>query len=71
MNIKQTLNSLHRSRKDQMLGGVCAGFGEVTDTPAWLWRAGFLFVAFWLGSGLLLYVILWITMPYGEDTRPR
>jgi phage shock protein PspC (stress-responsive transcriptional regulator) len=45
MNLKQTLNSLHRSKYDRMLGGVCAGFGESAETPAWVWRAGFLYVA--------------------------
>ena len=63
MDIKETLKRLHRSKTDKMLGGVCAGFGEVTDTPAWVWRAGFAFAAFWLGTGVFFYIVLWAVMP--------
>jgi phage shock protein C len=69
MDIKQTLRTLHRSRTDKLLGGVCAGFGEVTETPAWVWRAGFLFASIWLGSGVMLYVVLWITMPFADEIK--
>jgi phage shock protein C len=63
MDIKRTLNQLGRSRNDQMIGGVCAGFAEATDTPAWLWRAGFVFTALGFGTGVLVYLILWLLMP--------
>jgi phage shock protein C len=63
MQIKQTLNQLGRSRQDQMIGGVCAGFAEATRTPAWLWRAGFLLAAIGFGTGVLAYLILWVLMP--------
>ena len=38
MQIKQTLKRLGRSDNDQMVGGVCAGIAESTDTPVWMWR---------------------------------
>ncbi len=63
MQIKQTLNQLGRSRQDQMIGGVCAGFAEATGTPAWLWRAGFLLAAIGFGTGVLVYLVLWALMP--------
>jgi phage shock protein C len=63
MDIKQDLNRLGRSRTDKMIGGVCGGFAETTGTPAWVWRLGFVFVALWMGTGLLAYLILWIFMP--------
>jgi phage shock protein C len=63
MQIKQTLNRLARSRHDRILGGVCAGFAETTQTPPWLWRAGFVLAALGFGTGLLLYAVLWIFMP--------
>ena len=69
MNVKETLNSLHRSKTDRILGGVCGGFAETTDTPAWIWRAGFLFVALVLGTGLVAYLILWVLMPDGRNTN--
>jgi phage shock protein PspC (stress-responsive transcriptional regulator) len=63
MEMKQTLNQLARSRTDRMIGGVCGGIAESTETPAWLWRAGLVFLALAFGSGLLLYLILWYFMP--------
>ena len=67
MQIKQTLNRLGRSRNDQMLGGVCAGFAEETQTPPWLWRAGFVLLALGLGTGVLIYLVLWFFMPFRDE----
>lgn len=67
MDIRKTLHRLGRSRRDRIFGGVCAGFAETTDTPSWLWRAGFVFVALWLGTGLLLYLVLWALMPVRDQ----
>jgi phage shock protein PspC (stress-responsive transcriptional regulator) len=69
MQFKETLNRLTRSQTDRVLGGVCAGFADATDTPAWIWRAGFVIAALGFGTGLLLYAVLWIFMPAGD--RPR
>ena len=63
MQIKQILNSLARSKHNRLVGGVCAGFAEATETPPWMWRAGFVLAALGLGTGVLLYIILWIFMP--------
>ena len=67
MQIKKTLNRLGRSRSHQVFGGVCAGFAETTDTPPWLWRAGFAFAALGFGAGVLLYAILWCFMPMRDE----
>ena len=63
MTFKEALNRLHRSKTQKVFGGVCGGIAATTDTPPWVWRAGFLFALLWLGSGGLLYIVLWITMP--------
>jgi phage shock protein PspC (stress-responsive transcriptional regulator) len=63
MQIKETLKKLGRSETDQMIGGVCAGIAETTDTPPWLWRAVFLAALLFLGTGVLVYVILWVVLP--------
>jgi phage shock protein C len=63
MQIKQTFKRLGRSDTDQMIGGVCAGIGETTDTPPWLWRAAFLAALFFFGTGIPIYVILWLVLP--------
>ena len=63
MDLKDELNRLGRSRTNRMIAGICGGFAESTETPAWIWRAGFVFVALWAGTGLLAYLVLWVLMP--------
>lgn len=67
MQIRQTVHRLGRSRHDRMIGGVCAGFAEATDTPAWIWRAAFVLAALGFGIGLLPYLVLWVLMPFRSE----
>jgi len=57
------VNGLRRSRMDRWIGGVCGGIARATGLDSWVWRLIFtvLFLAF--GSGILLYVLLWIFVP--------
>ncbi len=57
------LNQLRRSLSDRWLGGVCGGIAQVTSIPSWVWRLVFLFGVVVAGSGLALYVLLWILVP--------
>ncbi len=57
------LNQLRRSLSDRWLGGVCGGIAEVTGIPSWVWRLVFTFGVVMAGSGLALYVLLWILVP--------
>lgn len=61
--VVQWLHSLRRSRSDRWLGGVCGGLAPATGLPAWLWRLIFLALAVCGGTGLMLYVLLWILVP--------
>lgn len=54
---------LTRSRTNNILGGVCGGLGEYFDTDPILFRIIFLILLFVFGSGILLYLILWIIIP--------
>jgi phage shock protein C len=63
MNIWQNLKSLTKSSTDSWIGGVCGGLGASTPIPSWMWRVAFLFTLLAFGSGLLLYVVLWICLP--------
>ncbi len=58
-----TLNGLRRSRMDRWLGGVCGGIARATGLDSWVCRLIFtvLFLAF--GSGVFLYILLWIFVP--------
>jgi phage shock protein C len=61
--VAQGLHALRRSRTDRWLGGVCGGLAPATGLPAWLWRLIFLSLALCGGTGLMVYVLLWILLP--------
>ena len=61
--VVQWLHALRRSRTDRWLGGVCGGLAPTTGLPAWLWRLIFVALVACGGTGLLLYVLLWILVP--------
>jgi len=58
-----TVNGLRRARIDRWIGGVCGGIARVTGLDSWVWRLIFtvLFLAF--GTGVFLYILLWIFVP--------
>jgi len=56
---------LRRSGTDRMLGGVSAGLAEHTGIDVVLWRVGFLALTLAGGSGILLYLLLWVLLPSG------
>jgi phage shock protein PspC (stress-responsive transcriptional regulator) len=65
------LNRFRRSRNDRWLGGVCGGIAEVTDVPAWMWRLAFAALLVCAGTGLMLYLLLWIFVPEKELPAQR
>ena len=65
--------TLYRTEKDKMIGGVCGGLGRYFDLDPTLVRLIFAAIFFGYGSGLLIYIFLWIIMPSEEmlDERKR
>jgi len=57
------VNRLRRSKDDRWVGGVCGGVARLTDVESWVWRLAFALLALFWGSGLLLYILLWIFVP--------
>ena len=57
------LRRLTKSRADVWLGGVCGGLREHTPLPSWVWRLVFLLLLCCYGTGVLVYVLLWICLP--------
>jgi phage shock protein C len=57
------INRLRRSRSDKWLGGVCAGIGEISGVEAWIWRLMFAVLFLFGGTGLVIYLLLWIFVP--------
>ncbi len=58
---------LYRSRTNKVLGGVCAGLGEYFDIDPSLIRLLWVVIVLMGGSGILIYIILWIILPEEEN----
>ncbi|HEY6666992.1 MAG TPA: PspC domain-containing protein [Propionibacteriaceae bacterium] len=54
---------LYRSRNQRMLAGVCGGLAEYFNVDATLIRVLFLVLAVFGGSGLVIYVVMWLIVP--------
>jgi phage shock protein PspC (stress-responsive transcriptional regulator) len=58
---------LRRSGTDRIIGGVCGGLADYSRIDPLLWRVGFVALAFAGGSGVLVYLLLWLLMPAGPQ----
>jgi phage shock protein C len=61
------LHTLKRSRKDRWLGGICGALGTLTPAPSWVWRLLFVLFLMIYGTGLLVYILLWIFVPQEQE----
>ena len=57
------VNRLRRSVSDRWIGGVCGGLASITGIDSWIWRLAFVVLGFFGGTGVLLYLLLWIFVP--------
>jgi phage shock protein C len=58
------MKRLYRSRKEQMLGGVCGGLGEYIDVDPTVIRLVWVVVTLLsLGIGIIVYLAAWIIIP--------
>jgi phage shock protein C len=64
---------LTRSESDRMVAGVCGGLGEHFGIDPTLVRIVFVILAVFGGSGLVLYLALWLIVPRASrpDATPR
>jgi phage shock protein PspC (stress-responsive transcriptional regulator) len=53
-----------------MIGGVAGGLAEYSGVDPLLWRVGFVALTFAGGSGILVYLLLWLLMPAGPPGDP-
>jgi phage shock protein PspC (stress-responsive transcriptional regulator) len=56
-----------------MIGGVAGGLAEYSGIDPLLWRVGFVALALAGGSGVPVYLLLWVFMrppPRGPQDRP-
>ncbi|KKP65334.1 MAG: Phage shock protein C, PspC [candidate division WS6 bacterium GW2011_GWE1_34_7] len=54
---------LYRSETDKMIGGVCGGIAEYFGIDSTIVRLLFALIVISAGTGLVLYIILWIIVP--------
>jgi phage shock protein C len=54
---------LVRTRKDSVIGGVCGGLGRHLNLDPVIIRVIFVLAVIFAGTGLLVYIVLWIVMP--------
>lgn len=59
---------LRRNQNEEIIGGVAAGIGDYVGIDTWIIRIIFLILLF-SGSGLLIYLIMWIAIP--KDTNQK
>ena len=60
-------NRLRRSRSERWIAGVCGGLARVSGVEAWIWRLALVLLAFWGGSGVVVYLLMWIFVPQEPD----
>ncbi len=57
------INALRRSTGDRWIAGVCGGIAEATGLDSWVWRLLFVLLLLCWGTGLVVYVLMWIFVP--------
>lgn len=61
--------TLHRSKTDKILAGVCGGLGEYFDIDPTIIRLLFILIVALGGSGVFLYLVLWLIMPKSSSAE--
>ncbi len=67
--MEEKKRKLYRSRSDAILGGVCGGLGAYLGVDANIVRLVFLLLLLASGTGLLVYLALWLLVPQ-EGAQP-
>jgi phage shock protein C len=61
----------YRSRRGKMIAGVCAGLAQQFGISVTALRlAAVVLTLLGAGWGVIVYVVLWVIMPYREDASP-
>lgn len=59
---------IHRSEDNKILGGVCGGIGEYFNIDPNIIRLIFVLLTVFGGSGIIIYLILWVILPSKSQT---
>ena len=68
---KRNSRRVFRDPDNDVIGGVCGGIGAYFDIdPIWL-RLAFVASVIFFGTGILLYIILWVIIPEAKTTSDK
>lgn len=59
----EKVRKLYRNPDDRVIGGVCGGIAAYLGTDSTVIRLLFVLSVLFFGTGVLIYIILWIIMP--------
>jgi len=59
----ENTNRLYRSNTVKVIGGVCGGLSDYLSIDVALLRVAFVLLVLFGGSGVLVYIIMWIAIP--------
>lgn len=59
----EKVRKLYRNPDDKVIGGVCGGIAAYLGTDSTVIRLLFVLSVLFFGTGVLIYIILWIIMP--------
>jgi phage shock protein PspC (stress-responsive transcriptional regulator) len=62
---------LFRDTDDKFLGGVCSGLAHYIGIDIIWMRIIWLILLFFFGTGVLIYILLWILIPVAETTAEK
>lgn len=62
---------MYRDPDNRILGGVCSGLSAYFNVDPIVFRIIFILIAMGMGSGLIIYIILWIVIPEASTTAQK
>ena len=60
---------VYRNQDDELVAGVCSGLAEYFEIDATLIRIIFIVLGISGGSGILIYLILWLLIPRKDKIK--
>lgn len=68
---KSNVKKLYKSRQNKMLGGVCGGISEYLDIDSTIVRIVFIAMAFFGGSGIIIYIAGLLIFPEEDAIQSK
>jgi phage shock protein PspC (stress-responsive transcriptional regulator) len=62
---------MYRDPDNRILGGVCSGLSAYFNLDPIVFRIIFILISLGMGSGLIIYIILWLVIPEASTTAQK